>query len=123
MNAGTGQLLSFACRMALWAGLWAPLAALPATNAANNGDWISVGVPNNMFVGSAGHFYMTGNDMGSCAATKPTYLRANMTATYWKELYTLFLYSHSQQKTLMCTVDTGCGSSEVWISYCRAALD
>jgi hypothetical protein len=92
------------------------------TNATQNGDWISVGVPADMFVGSAGDFFLVGNDMGSCASTVPAYIRSDMNQQHWKELYAFFLYAHAQQKPLMCVVASGCGTNQVWVTYCRAPL-
>ena len=92
------------------------------TNATQNGGWISVGVPADMFVGSAGHFYLVGNDMGSCASTAPTYIRSDMNQPRWKELYAFILYASAQQKPLSCVVESGCGTTELWVTYCRAPL-
>lgn len=92
------------------------------TNATANGQWISIGIPKDLYVGSGGQFVMTGTDMGSCAGLVPTYFLSSMSATYWKDLYTLILYSHAQQKPLMCNVDSGCGTANINITYCRLQL-
>jgi hypothetical protein len=95
MNALTTRALSLTRMVILTLAPFLPTAALPATNATANSDWISIGVPSNIFLGTAGVFYMTGTDMGSCTSTTPTYFRVNTSANHWKELYSLFLYSHA----------------------------
>lgn len=87
-------------------------------NATGNGDWISVGVPTRMNVGSTGYFYLAGNDHGSCGGTAATYFRSNMSNAYWKELYALFILAQTNQRPLECIVESACGTAELWVSYC-----
>jgi hypothetical protein len=99
------------------------VAANATTNAGSNGQWISIGVPTRINVGSAGFFYLTGNDHGTCASTLPTYFRSDMSKTYWKEFYAMVLFAHANQKPLECLVESACGTTEVWITYCTLPLN
>lgn len=76
-----------------------------------------------MNVGSApGYFYMMGSDQGSCGAVMPTYFRSDMSATYWKEFYTMVILANTQQRPMECVVASGCGTNEVWVTYCTVDL-
>ncbi len=93
-----------------------------ALDANNNGGWISLGVPVFMHLGTDGTFYLNGSDQGSCGGVRPTYFRVDTSAAHWKEFYALVLLSATNGKPMDCPVSSGCGSSEVWVSYCRVPL-
>jgi len=93
-----------------------------ALDAAGDGGWISVGVPNFIHIGTSGKFYLNGSDQGSCANVKPQYIRIDMAATHFKEFYSWLLFMSAQKKEISCTVSHGCGQSEVWTTYCRGSL-
>jgi hypothetical protein len=92
--------------------------AFATRNASANGEWISFGVPTRINVGSTGAFYMMGNDMGSCASTTPVYVRSDMEQPHWKEFYAMVILAQANQRPMECLVASGCGSNEVWVTYC-----
>ncbi len=91
-------------------------------NATANGQFISIGVPAFVHMGTNGDFYLNGTDQGMCQNLSPAYFRFDTSQLRWKEMYALLLYAAANQKSVDCVVDTGCGSTEVWVSYCRTAL-
>jgi hypothetical protein len=91
-------------------------------NATANGQFMSIGVPSIVHQGTNGDFYLQGTDQGMCQSLMPTYFRFDTSRPHWKEMYALLLYAASNQKSMDCVVDSGCGTSEVWVSYCRTAL-
>lgn len=88
-------------------------------DASEEGDWISIGVPKRLHLGTDGLFYIDGKSHGKCAGTKPNYFRMDMSKPHFKEFYSWMLYMAAQKKGLDCRVKSGCGSSEVWVEYCR----
>ncbi len=93
-----------------------------AVDAEQNGKWISLGVPNYIHQGTDGRLYLNGDAQGRCAGVKPTYFRVDLSKEHAKEFYSLLLFMTAQKKPLVCVVDSGCGSTQVWVSYCRGAL-
>lgn len=93
-----------------------------AYDAVANGEWMTVGFPRQVHQGTRGDFYLTGSAMGKCANVTPNYVRMNMSEPNWKEMYALILYAASQQLSLDCVVDSGCGGTQVWVTYCRTML-
>lgn len=98
------------------------LTFISGTAKANDGDWISIGVPTMIHQGTDGAFYLNGNDQTSCNGVMPSYFRVDMNAPHWKEFYALVLYSSANNRHLACTVQSGCGTPEVWVRYCRVSL-
>ena len=45
-----------------------------------------------------------------------------MCATHFKEFYSWVLMMSAQNKSIDCMVVSGCGSSQVWVKYCRRSL-
>lgn len=88
----------------------------------NNNGWISLGTPNYVHIGTDGRFYIQGNDQGKCASVKPTYFRVDMTKAHFDEFYSWLLLMSAQKKYIECVVTSGCGSSQVYVDYCRGAL-
>lgn len=109
--------ISMAALCAAW--LIAPASAYDGSA---NGEWMTVGFPRQVHQGMRGDFYLTGSAMGRCANVTPDYVRMNMSEANWKEMYALILYAASQKLSLDCVVDSGCGSSQVWVTYCRTLL-
>jgi hypothetical protein len=91
-------------------------------NATGNGQFLSIGVPSYVHLGTNGDFYLQGTDQGTCQSLQPTYFRIDTSQAHWKEMWALLLYSSANQKSLDCVVDSGCGTTQVWVSYCRTAL-
>jgi len=96
--------------------------SLATVNATGPGQWISIGVPSDVWLGTNGSFYLRGTDTGSCQSVLPSYFRIDTSQPKWKEMYALLLYTAANQKAIACVVDSGCGSSEVWVSYCTSPL-
>jgi hypothetical protein len=97
--------------------------AVAALDAPADGHWISIGVPANVHLSTvSGGFFLNGSDPGKCANVTPDYFRFDTTQPRWKEMYALILYSAAQGKALECVVASGCGSNEIWTSYCRTSL-
>ena len=92
------------------------------TNATGPGQWISIGVPSNIWLGTSGALYLRGTDTGTCQSVLPSYFRFDTSQPRWKEMYALLLYGASNQKAVQCVVDSGCGTDEVWVSYCTSPL-
>ena len=88
----------------------------------NNNGWISLGTPSYIHMGTNGVFYLNGDDEGRCAGVKPQYFRVDMNRPHFKEFYGWMLTMQAQDKSLECMVEDGCGSNEVWVSYCRGSL-
>ena len=93
-----------------------------ALNAVSNGKWISLGTPSFIHQGTDGRLYLNGTNQGQCSGVKPTYFRVDMSKPHFKEFYSLLLTLSAQKKSLDCIVDSGCGSNQVWVSYCRGKL-
>lgn len=91
-------------------------------NASGTGQWISIGVPIEVYLGTNGDFFLRGSDEGSCQSVQPSYFRFDTSQPKWKEMYALLLYAAANQKAVDCVVDSGCGTAQVWVSYCRTAL-
>ena len=91
-------------------------------NASGTGQWISIGVPSFVHLGTNGDIYLNGTDQGMCQSVLPSHFRFDTAQAHWKEMYALLLYAATNQKSLECTVDSGCGTTYVWVSYCRTAL-
>jgi hypothetical protein len=91
-------------------------------NATGTGQWISIGVPSDVWLGTNGQFYLRGTDTGTCQSVLPSYFRIDTSQPKWKEMYALLLYTAANQKAIACVVDSGCGTSEVWVSYCNSSL-
>lgn len=107
--------------LALWAGLLSP--PCHALDASVNGEWISLGAPSYLHMGTDGEFYLNGTDQGSCAGVRPQYFRVDTSAPHWKEFYAWLLTMSATRKEMHCVVRSGCGSDQVWVSYCRGALN
>jgi hypothetical protein len=93
-----------------------------AYDAAGNGEWMTMGVPRQVHQGSQGDFYLTGNAMAKCANVTPNYIRINMSDSHWKEMYALILFAAAQGLSIECVIDSGCGGTQVWVTYCRTLL-
>lgn len=93
-----------------------------ALDANGNGQWISIGVPNYMHMGTDGAFYLNGTNQGRCNGAEPRYFRVDMKAPHFKEFYSWVLMASTKDLSMDCVVVSGCGGSEVWIKYCRSAL-
>ncbi|CCO47440.1 hypothetical protein VIBNISOn1_30134 [Vibrio nigripulchritudo SOn1] len=93
-----------------------------AINANSNGEWIRLGVPSYVHIGTDGRFFLNGTSQGSCANKRPTYFRMDMNKPHFEKTYSWLLMMSTQSKPIDCVVDSGCGSSEVWVSYCRGPL-
>lgn len=91
-------------------------------NATGTGQWISIGVPTQVHLGTNGDLYLNGSDQGSCQSVPSGFFRFDTSQPHWKEMYALILYAAANQKSMECTVDSGCGTTYVWVSYCRTAL-
>jgi hypothetical protein len=111
-------------RNLLAAGLLLGHVALPAhaLDAAADGDWISLGRPKQIHMGTNGTFYLNGSNQGNCAGVRPQYFRVDMSAPHWKEFYAWMLTMSATQGVMDCRVASGCGSAEVWVNYCRGTL-
>jgi hypothetical protein len=92
------------------------------TAKANDGDWISIGVPTIIHQGTDGQFFLNGTTPTACNGVVPDYFRADMNAPHWKEFYALILYASANNRGIDCVVKSGCGTSQVWVSYCRVYL-
>jgi hypothetical protein len=84
--------------------------------------WISIGIPQRVHQGTDGTFYLNGTAPTSCNGVVPDYFRVNTNAPHWKEFYALILYAAANGKSLDCVVQNGCGTSQVWVKYCRVEL-
>jgi hypothetical protein len=98
-----------------------PLTTHATTNATANGQWISLGVPTNVYMGTTGSFYLTGDDMGSCGSTTPNYVRVDTSQSHWKDFYALILFAAANRSYVVCDINSGCGSAELWTGYCRVS--
>lgn len=97
--------------------------ASSAKNAEANGKgWISLGVPSKLHMGTEGSFFLNGTNQGKCGGVSPTYFRMDMSQPHFKEFYSWLLYMRTQNKPLDCVVQRGCGTSDVWVRYCRGVL-
>ncbi len=94
-----------------------------ALDAANDGEWISLGVPKSFHIGTSGAFYLTGDNQGSCGGVVPQYFRMHMNAPYFKEFYSWVLFMSAQKKPMSCVVNSSCGTSQIWVDYCRGDLN
>jgi len=90
----------------------------------NNNGWISLGVPRffHMATDGNGSFHLNGTNEGTCAGVKPQYFRIDMNASHFKEFYSWILFMSAQKKQMDCVVESGCGTSQVWVKYCRGTL-
>lgn len=103
--------------------VFVPVTQVLALDAEGNGSgWISLGVPKHIHIGSDGRFFLNGTNEGKCGGVSPRYFRLDMSKPHFKEMYSWLLTMSAQGKPLDCVVDTGCGSDQVWVSYCRGAL-
>ena len=93
-----------------------------AMDANTNGEWISLGVPSFVHMGTTGDFYLNGTNQGMCANVAPQYFRLDMSASNFKEFYSWLLIMATTGKPIDCVVDSGCGSSQLWVHYCRGPL-
>ncbi|GLQ76322.1 hypothetical protein [Vibrio penaeicida] len=91
-------------------------------NSSSNGGWISLGVPSYVHIGSDGRFFLNGSNQGTCSGTKPTYFRMDMNKPHFNKMYSWLLTMSTQGKSIDCVIDSGCGTNEVWVSYCRGPL-
>jgi hypothetical protein len=73
-------------------------------------------------MGTNGAFYLNGDNEGTCAGVKPTYFRVDTSAPHWKEFYTWILTASMRKKSMTCMVDSGCGTGQLWIHYCRGSI-
>lgn len=96
--------------------------SVATVNATANGQFISIGVPAFVHLGTNGDFYLNGSDQGMCQSLSPSYFRFDTAQPRWKDMYALLLYAAANQKSIDCVVDSGCGTSQIWVSYCRTAL-
>lgn len=96
--------------------------AFASMDATQNGGWISIGIPNYMHLGTDGTFYLNGTDQGMCAGVRPSYIRFNTGKDHWKEMYVMIQVAAANDRPMDCVIDTGCGTSELWVSYCRTPL-
>jgi len=105
--------------------LWAGVLSQPchALDAPSNGSWLSLGVPSYIHMGTDGAFYLNGTDQGSCAGVRPQHFRVDTSAPHWKEFYAWLLTMSATKREMHCVVSNGCGSDEVWVSYCRGTLN
>lgn len=112
-----------ALRFGLMAAIMVSSADSDATvHATANGQFISIGVPASVHMGTNGDFFLNGTDLGMCQSLYPSYVRFDTSQPRWKEMYALLLYAATNQKSVDCVVDSGCGTSQVWVSYCRTVL-
>jgi len=112
-------------RLLSWAATLTLVASIPATatiDGTGPNTWISIGVPLRLHQGSDGLFYLEGNDHGRCNNVRPTYFRFDMTKPTWKEMYSSLMLASVNEKPIDCVVDSGCGTDQVWTSYCRIPL-
>ncbi|WP_038175128.1 hypothetical protein [Vibrio pacinii] len=97
-----------------------------AVNAEKDGDWISMGVPSYFHMGTDGDFHVNGpaagSQHGTCAGVKPRYFRVDMDSPHFYAMYSWFLHMSKENKPIDCVVKSGCGSSQVWVEYCRGEL-
>ena len=107
------------------------VAMLPASatiDGTGPNTWISVGIPYQTHQGTlgappaTGDFYLTGTDHGRCNNVRPDYFRFDMSQPHWKEMYAGLLYAAANEKPIDCVVDSGCGTTQVWVSSCRIPL-
>lgn len=90
----------------------------------NSNGWISLGVISFIHMGTDGdgNFHLNGTDQGKCAGVTPQYFRVDMNLSHFKEFYAWLLTMQAQGKSIDCSVDSGCGTSQVWVRYCRGSL-
>jgi hypothetical protein len=93
-----------------------------ALDATDNGKWISMGVPNYIHIGTEGHFYIQGNNHGSCASTVPGYFRLDMSKPHFDKFYSWLLLMSATKQPIDCVAKSGCGTNDLWVEYCRGPL-
>lgn len=101
------------------------VAVVPASatiDGTGTNTWISVGVVTRFHMGSTGDMYMEGNDQGRCNNVRPDYFRMDMSQPTFKEMYAALLVSSANGTAVDCVVDSGCGTNQVWVHYCRIPL-
>ena len=101
------------------------VAAIPASatiDGTGPNTWISVGTPTRFHIGSTGDFYLEGTDQGRCNNVRPDYFRFDMSQPPWKEVYAALLVASNNGTAVDCVVDSGCGTNQVWVHYCRIPL-
>lgn len=121
-NAAWRVVRSLCCAAIIALGVMTPSVVNATRNGNANGDWISMGIPTRINVGSTGLFYMSGNDHGTCGSTATTYLRSDPSKPYFKEFYAMIVLAQANQRPLECIVESGCGTSEIWVTYCTLAF-
>jgi hypothetical protein len=84
--------------------------------------WISIGVPTRLHVGATGDFYLEGSDHGRCNNVRPDYFRMDMSQPHFKDVYAALLVAAANGTAVDCVVDSACGTSQVWLHYCRIPL-
>ncbi|MEZ8822892.1 hypothetical protein AB6E04_00940 [Vibrio amylolyticus] len=93
-------------------------------DASRDGDWISMGIPSYLHIGSDGRFIINGasSQHGQCAGVKPRYFRLDMDAPHFYATYSWLFHMSKENKPVDCVVKRGCGTSTVWVEYCRGEL-
>jgi hypothetical protein len=102
--------------------LAATLPAAATIDGTGPNTWISVGVPIRLHIGSTGDFYLEGNDHGRCNNVRPDYFRFDMSQPHFKDVYAALLVASTNGMAVDCVVDSACGTSQVWLHYCRIPI-
>ncbi len=84
--------------------------------------WITVGIPNYIHIGTQGEFYLNGTNHGTCSGVQPRYFRVDTSAPHFKEFWAWLLLAATKDITIDCVVQSGCGTAQIWVQYCRGAL-
>ena len=92
-------------------------------DATSNGNWISLGAPSYIHMGTDGRFYLNGTNQGSCSGVRPNYFRMDMNDPQFNNMYSWILLMSAQKKPMDCIVKSGCGSTEIWVDYCRGSIN
>ncbi|USD32802.1 MULTISPECIES: hypothetical protein [Vibrio] len=94
-----------------------------AINASKNGDWIAMGVPQYVHVGTQGVFLINGNGThGTCAGQTPRYFSFDMNAPHFYAMYSWLMHMSKENKAVACVVKSGCGTNTIQVEYCRGSL-
>lgn len=92
-------------------------------DAAKDGDWITMGVPTRIHMGTDGRFFINGtNSHGACGGVTPSYFRLDMDAPHFYAMYSWMMHMSKENKPIECIVKSGCGDDRVWVEYCSGPL-
>ena len=97
--------------------------SVKADDMLSNGQWLTLGYPTKFHIGTNGALYISGSNIGACDNVKPTYFRVSMDAPHFDNFYSFVLFSAANKKPIDCMIKSGCGSSQVWVEYCRGDLN